>query len=500
MFTNFEKLLRWKYLDYLILTSLFLAGFLLRIYLIDKNLFFGPEQGRDLLVVKDIAINHKLVLIGSKTDIEGIFHGPLFYYLATIPFLISKGSPLFIELFFILLSALSIFLLYLLTKELFNRKIAMISSTLFTFSFGSIVMSRWLSNPPLTIPISCLFFLFLVKFLKGKNYYLVPVAICFGLVSQAELVNFLIFSFILFFVIIIFWKRFIKQNILNLTISFGVLMVTTLANFLLFDLRHQFLITNSFTKLLTKHSGYYGTLTGSISNSANNFIHFFYDLVVPFYPLPAILIFAFGIFSLMLFFSKNKIAVYIMLIWIFSPLIAFVTFKYNSLYHYFAAVLIALIILTSVLIDRIWSFKNTLGFSLLVLLVAINIFAFLNYLPTNRNVFFQSTQPDLRYSDQKAVISEIYREANGKPFYFQSYTIPYWFQDGWEYLVWYYGKNVYGYVPINKDTKSLFVIIQNDPGNKLYQKNWLTSTVSEWGIRENEFAYGALKVQRLKAK
>ena len=500
MFTNFEKLLRWKYLDCLILTFLFLIGFLLRIYLIDKNLFFGPEQGRDLLVVGDIVINHKLVLIGSKTDIEGIFHGPLYYYLATIPFLISKGNPLVIELFFILLSALSIFLLYLLTKELFNRKIAMISSILFTFSFGSIVMSRWLSNPPLTILISCLFFLFLVKFLKGKNYYLVPVAICFGLASQAELVNFLIFSFIFFFVVIIFWKRFIKQNILILIISFVVLLVTALVNFLLFDLRHQFLIINSFIKLLTKHSGYYGTLTESISNSANNFIHFFYESVIPFYSLPAILIFAFGVLSLILLFNKNKIAVYLMLIWIFSPVIAFVILRYNPLYHYFAAVLIAFIILTSVLIDRIWSYKKMLGIVFILFLVFVNLYAWAIYLPANKNVFFQSTQPDLKYSDQKSVINEIYREANGSPFYFQSYTIPYWFQDGWEYLFWYFGTNVYGYVPENKNTKTLFVIIQNDPGGKLYQENWLTNTVSKWGTKENEFSHGALKVQRLKAK
>jgi hypothetical protein len=499
MFTEIkQKIIKWRYLDFFILAVLCLLGLLLRAYLINQNLFFGPEQGRDMLVVKDIVINHKLVLIGPRTAVDGIFHGPLYYYLATIPFLISKGSPLVIALFFILLNSLAIFPLFLLGKELFNKRVGLIASVLFTFSFGAIVMSRWLSHPPLIIPISCLFFLFLVKFLKGKNIHLLPVAVCFGLASQAEFTDFLIFSVILFLTLVVFWKRFLKQKFIFLAVSSLVLLVGTFANFLLFDLRHQFLITNSFIKLLTKHTGFYGTLANSFSGSIDSFIHIAYDSLTPFYPIAVILVVIFALVGLVTQIKKNRIGVSIVLIWLFSPFVAFVVLKYDPLYHYFAAVIIALIILSAFLIDKVYTFRKPLGLSLILLFVLINLFALFNNLPGNKNVFFESTQPDLKYSDQVAVINKIYQQANGKLFSFQSYTIPYWLQEEWQYLFWYRGQS-FGYTP-SENAKILFVIIQNDPNNQLYQNNWLKKTVATWGTKETEFRQGALRVQTLQVR
>lgn len=86
------------------------TAFFLRFYLLSQNLFFGPEQGRDFLVIKDIVVNHKFTLIGSKTDIEGVFHGPFYYYLSSIPFLISRGSPFFTMFFLVLINSFSVFL------------------------------------------------------------------------------------------------------------------------------------------------------------------------------------------------------------------------------------------------------------------------------------------------------------------------------------------------------------------------------------------------------
>ena len=144
-----------------ILFILFVVAVALRFYLLPENLFFGPEQGIDFAVIKNIVIDHKLTLIGSKTDISGIFHGPLYYYLATVPFVISDGNPVFISLFLIVLNSVSVIFIYVLGKELFNKRVGLIAACLFTVSFSAIMYARWLSNPPLSIPLVCLFFLFL---------------------------------------------------------------------------------------------------------------------------------------------------------------------------------------------------------------------------------------------------------------------------------------------------------------------------------------------------
>ena len=495
-----KKISSYKYFDLLLLFSFFLISIILRIYLIDRNLFFGPEQGRDVLVMKEIAVNHKLVLIGPKTAIDGVFHGPLYYYIGVIPFLIGKGNPLFISTFFIIINSLSVIFIYLLGKELFDKRVGIIASLMFTSSFGLIVMSRWLSHPPLIIPISCLFFLFLAKFLKGKNIYLILTAFFFGFSSQVEFSNVFIFGSIIAFVIPFFRKRFLRQKKSILFLSLIILIVTSFGNFILFDLRHTFLITGNIFKLLSKNSGYFDTFFNSFINSTSNFINIFSDSITPQQPIVAFIILVLGTFLLFKKRITNKIGVYLLLIWLVSPLIVFVVLKYNPLYHYFTSILIGGIILTSVLIDTILSSKKLFGIIFIIILILFNLYSWIRYLPTNQNVFFQATQPELRYSDQVMVIDEIYKRAAGKEFYFQSYTIPYWLQEEWEYLFWYFGENKYNYIPINERAKTLFVIIQNDPSNMQFQNDWLKNTVSKWGKKTDEFKFGALKVEEINVK
>ncbi len=108
--------------DVIILCVVAITTFLLRTQLLKSHLFFGPEQGRDFLVIRDIVQNHKMTLIGSKTDIDGIFHGPLYYYLAAIPFVFSEGNPLAVSLFFILFQSVTVFPIFVFCFELTRSK------------------------------------------------------------------------------------------------------------------------------------------------------------------------------------------------------------------------------------------------------------------------------------------------------------------------------------------------------------------------------------------
>ncbi len=489
---NFTK---WKYSSVLILSLLFLVGLFLRTYLIDKNLFFGPEQGRDMLVVKSIVLDHKLVLIGPTTAVEGIYHGPLYYYLSAIPFFFSKGNPLFISLFFIFLNALSVFLVYLVGKELFSKRIGMIASLFFTFSFGAVVMARWLSHPPLIIPASCLFFLFLARFLKGNNWYLIPTAIAYGIATQTEFSNLIIFTFIAFFAVIVFRKRFFQQKIINLLIATVLAISLPIFNFVLFDIRHNFLITRSLIKSQEHRPQFVGYFLHTLTGSIGQFMQVFSDVVTPTHVLIAIVFLIASLYALMKLKDKYKIGTTLTLIWLFSPFAAFILLRYNPLYHYFTASIIVTVILIAVLMDHLLFFRKKLGLIVIGILIAMNSWLLYVYLPDSQNVFFQSTQPLLKYADQMSVIKRVYKEASRAPFFYQAYTIPYWMQDGWQYLFWYYGKQ-YGYVPVHMNKGLLFVIIQEDFSTKLYQYNWLKDTVSKWGVKESQFKYGILTVEK----
>lgn len=493
-----NKFLKWKYLDLFILLILFLVSFFLRVYVLDSNLFFGPEQGRDFLAIKEIVVNHKLTLIGSKTDISGIFHGPIYYYISSIPFVLSGGNPIAVSIFYVVLSSLTVFPIYALGTFLGNKRIGILSALIFAISFQSIVYARWLSNPSLAVPLVVFYFVFLHRFIKGSKKDLLFASIALGLLSQSDFLNIVFFSVITVFMIIVYFDKFSSQSKLYL-FSCGILTILiSIGTYIVFDFRHNYLITKNIFLLARGGAGYHLGFLQTIFQTTKVFIDTFTSTVSPFvFPLSVVFI----IMGIYLFFRKiaeGKKEFFMFPIWLFIPVFLLIVFRHSVLDHFFASLLPLLILLVAFVIDSVWKKTSILGMIVLVVVIMINLTAWYMNIPQNKNIFFQVSQPDLKYSDQKAVIKEIYKEAGGNPFYFQSYTIPYWMQDGWEYLFWYYGGNYYEYVPQNKSNKMLFVIIQDDPSNTLFQNNWLKNTVAMWGSKENEFRYGALRVEKLR--
>jgi len=257
----------------IVLAGLIIIAFLLRWYLMPGHLFFGPEQGRDFLVIKDIVVNHKLTLIGSKTDINGIFHGPVYYYLAAIPFAVFRGDPIAVFAFFIAIQSASVLLAYLLAYELTRKpRAAIIAAVLFSVSYLMIVYSRWLSNPPLSIPLSMAFILSFLRFIRGKKWYLVASACLYGLLGQAEFINFLLFGVIGGVTCIFYRKQFIKTKPVIIGIAVCLGFIISFATYVLFDLRHEFLISRSVLGLLQGKSGSQAQLVSSFVSSFRVFL------------------------------------------------------------------------------------------------------------------------------------------------------------------------------------------------------------------------------------
>src|SRR3989304_175279 len=67
-----------------------LLGLFLRVYKAQEFFLYSHDQ--DLLgwFIKDVVVNHHLRLIGQEISTQGIFIGPLFYYLQ-IPFYLLFG-------------------------------------------------------------------------------------------------------------------------------------------------------------------------------------------------------------------------------------------------------------------------------------------------------------------------------------------------------------------------------------------------------------------------
>ena len=482
----------------LILTVFAVAAFIFRSYLLPTHLFFGPEQGKDFLVIRDIVVSHKMTLIGPKTDVSGIFHGPIYYYLATIPFALSKGNPLWVAYFMIALQALTVYVLFLVGTLLTNKnRTGYIAALLFVCSFGSIVYARWISGQPLTFPLVTLFYLGIIQFLRGKKWYLLLSAVSFGLCGQAEFMNFLLLTTTGISIVLFYHKKFFGPMLPLSLVSLVIALVVSLGNFLLFDLRHEFLIMKSIGGLLTGNAEHHISLISSFGSVITMFTAVINDLLgIPYVWMSGIVLCLF-FYSLWVFRTKKEVL--IIASGIIIPLLTLVILRRGVLEQLYLPILIPFLVYGSYVIDRVYEAKKKIGIVILVSFVCVNLYTIYTCLPSNTRVFFQSPQPYVRYSDQIAVIHDIYRKAEGNPFGIQTYTIPYFWQDGWTYLFWWQGTTKYGYIPNEKDDKRLYVIIQRDRNNPDFQNNWLLKTVPTWGNLTYVFEKGEYRVEeRLK--
>lgn len=479
------------------LISLCVIAFFLRFYGLSQNLFFGPEQGIDLLKIKEIALDYNPVLVGAKTDIAGIFHGPIYYYLAVIPFLISRGDPIFIAGFFIAINSLSVLIIYKIASELYDRRVGIIASTLFAVSFGAISYSRWLSSHPLTIPLSCIFFLGIIMFLKGRRRYLFLASASFGLVGQAEFLNYLFFGVMLSLIIAVFWRSFLSEKKIFLAANIIILLFFALFNYMLFELRNNYIMTKSIIQLQTS-PGYYLTVAHSIQLTLNVFIYSVDELFLPSIPRIGFIISVIGVFLVVR--SKRNIVKAVMPIWFFTPIFLLIILRHDVLNQFFVYAIVPGILLNALVWANLISWRKYLGYLIFALVLFVTLFVWVINIPSDKNMFYQSTQPDINIYDQNIIIDKIYQRMHGEDFSFQSYTIPYWSQQGWEYLFWQRGNQKYGYLPVNLNGKTLFVIVQDDPSGKSYQDNWLKNTVPKWGNQVDSFKQGVFTVLVLKVE
>src|SRR3989338_4039144 len=75
-----------KYLPLFILILIISIAAFFRLYRIREYIAFLGDEGRDVLVVKRMIVDHKFTLLGPITSVGSIYMGPAYYYLM-IPFL-----------------------------------------------------------------------------------------------------------------------------------------------------------------------------------------------------------------------------------------------------------------------------------------------------------------------------------------------------------------------------------------------------------------------------
>lgn len=285
----------------MVLIGVLLVGVFLRFYRLEGFVTFLGDQGRDAIIVKRIISLEHFPAIGPPTSIGQVYLGPFYYYFIAPWLLFFNYQPVGLAFGVAFFSVIGLLINYMVVKELFNKKIALISTIFLTFSSVMIDFSRFSWNPNLLPLFTLLTVYFVIKSLKINKWYFFALSGAFLSFSiQLHYLALFLIPPIGILFLSSFYKKSTKQLIsqsLNLSISvFSFILFSS--PLIIFDLRHQFLNSKLFLSLF-KSSG------STLSTKFNSLFDSFYFL---------------NLYSLNI--NLNKFLVYLLLLFL---LLAFVT-------------------------------------------------------------------------------------------------------------------------------------------------------------------------------
>jgi len=364
-----------------LLILIIIFGFFLRIYRFPEYVQFLADQGRDAIIIKRIITLEHLPAIGPSTSIGQVYLGPFYYYFIAPWLLIFNFEPIGLAFGVLFFSTLFLLINYFIIKELFNKNIALISTLLISFSYVLIEFSRFSWNPNLLPLFTLLTVYFFIKSLKTNQWFYYLLAGCF--LSFSIQLHYLSL-FIIPIIGLIYLINFKLKNLKNyLLVIFGFLFFSL--PLLIFDLRHNFLNSKNFFKLIT-NSGQQKT------NYLNNFLETFNYLNQYLFNFKInsilVLIILFLLIINFIFIIKKKDHIKLFLSFFFFLLFFFSFYSGPKHPHYFSNLYPIYIIIISYYLEYLTRFKleKFLVFIFLVSFIFLNFqkYSFLFYKGNNQ--------------------------------------------------------------------------------------------------------------------
>ncbi|MEK7502576.1 MAG: glycosyltransferase, partial [Patescibacteria group bacterium] len=193
-----ELFLRFKK-EYIFLGLIFLLALFLRVYKLDSTMTFIGDQGWFYLSARDAVLNKEIPLVGITSSHTWLHQGPYWTYIVAFLFWIFNFNPMVPAYFTAFLGALTIWLIYKVSKELFLEKFGLISAAIYATSPLIIANDRFAYHTS-PIPFFTLIFIFCVyKWTKGNYIFFAPALITLGVLYNFELATASLFGVLFIF-------------------------------------------------------------------------------------------------------------------------------------------------------------------------------------------------------------------------------------------------------------------------------------------------------------
>ncbi len=244
-------------IEFLILLVILLAAAFLRLYRIADYMTFLGDEGRDVLVVKRMVVDHKWTLLGPTASVGGFFLGPIYYYFM-MPFLwLFRLDPVGPAVMVALFGIATVFLVYKTGRDFFDAKAGLIAAGLYALSPLVIAYSRASWNPNL-MPFFCLLTIYTLWLAVAKNKLGLLFLVGFFLGIGFQLHYLATFLVPIIIVYLLFFTRNLK-SFKGYLLGIGGFLLGWLP-FLLFELRHSFPNFRTFYQFI-----FFGEETGFVS-------------------------------------------------------------------------------------------------------------------------------------------------------------------------------------------------------------------------------------------
>lgn len=255
---------------------LILASFM-RFYRIREYILFLGDEGRDVLIVKRMIVDHIFTLLGPITSVGSMYMGPIYYYFMA-PFLWAwhldpVGPSIMVALF----SLATIYLIYRLCCEFFSPYVGIIASFFYAISPLTVIYGRSSWNPNIVPFFSLLIIYCLMKVvIQHKHRWLVVAGLTLGILVQLHYVTLLMIPVVIFCLALIKFRVEIKYYIFSL-----FAFIATYSPFLLFELRHNLVNTMAVFRFIGQQNHEAGFSIYKIYSSVQDlFIRTFWRLIV----------------------------------------------------------------------------------------------------------------------------------------------------------------------------------------------------------------------------
>lgn len=425
------------------LLLIFAIGIFFRFFNIWDNITFGYDQARDAQRILEIVTLKDLKLLGQESDIPGVFHGVLTYYLLAPVYFLGGFSPNFPAIFFSIINLSGIFLLYITSIVIFKSpRVGLIASFLWAISYEQANFSRFISNVSALGISSTLLFLGLAVFIfKKKDWGLILSAVGFGLSVHFNFSQiYLIFVYPIMYII---FRPKLNKKIVFYSLFFLFLI---LSPFIVAEVKYNFHTTKSLTSYMQYHRGGFDLFANGsryVSRTSETIYNSFLTLNRISGILSFVIVAVLGIRLI-----KNKKTIIFLYIWLFSNVPLFI-FNSGVLETQIvsSSIFAPLTLLVAYCLSRL-DIKRKLYFALFIfslLVITLSNFS-LFYKDSFTAIRILSTQ-NITLRDEKKLIDYTYQSSKREPFSICALSNPLYSNILWSYLYDWYGRQKYGYLP-----------------------------------------------------